>query len=134
MRYKIVFCIFAASLTAGCSVLTEDEPDFGESGLLKNSLPLSPAVVSHLIGNFKANASSLLFRGRITIKNANSRLALYSYDAETYAVFNVGCINNNQVIFEGKTRDPASQTTGLMRLRIAPNQGGSEICQGLPPS
>ena len=133
MKHKIQIWFLALLLTGGCSVLTEDEPEFGNSGLLRNSLPIPPAVMSHLVGNFRAIASSSLFRGRLTVKNANSRLALYSYEAETYAVFNAGCVDN-AVVFEGRTRDPASQTTGLMRLRIAANQGGTEICAGTAPT
>lgn len=125
--------LITSLLLLRCSVLTEDDPDFGDSGLLKNSLPLNPSVMTHLVGNYTAVSSSSTFRGRIIVKSANSRVSLFSYDAETYAVFNVGCVNND-VIFEGKTRDPASQTTGLMRLTIAAAKGGSQICAGVAPT
>lgn len=131
MKNKMQIWFVALLFTGGCSVLTDGEPEFGNSGLLRNSLPIPPAVMTNLVGNFRASASSSLFRGRLTVKNANSRLALYSYEAETYAVFNAGCVDNS-VVFEGRTRDPASQTTGLMRLRIAADQGGSQICNNQP--
>jgi glycerophosphoryl diester phosphodiesterase len=119
---------------SSCSILTEsDAVEFGNDSELKDSLPLSAAILQQLVGNYRAETGTLLFRGKMTIISANSRLTLISHDAETYAVLNAGCRNNN-VIFEGKTHDPASQTVGLIRLRIKVDEGGADICAGIAPA
>lgn len=116
-----------------CSVLTDDEPEFGGRGLVKNSRIFPAAVLDKIKGNYIAASTGSTFRGRMSVIVANSRISMFSYEAETYAVFNVNCVDN-AVVFEGRTRDPASQQTGLARLRIDPNDGGTEICADTPPT
>ncbi|MFO1527262.1 MAG: glycerophosphodiester phosphodiesterase [Turneriella sp.] len=133
MKTNKLLIVFSLAVFTRCAVLTDDEPEFGGSGLVKNSRVFPAAVLNKIKGNYAATSSASTFRGRITVSVANSRISMFSYDAETYAVFNVNCVDN-AVIFEGRTRDPASQTTGLARLRIEANAGGTEICADTPPA
>lgn len=122
--------VFAFS---ACSVLTEEDTNFGNNSRLKDSLPLSPAVLQHLTGNYGISVTGTSsFSGPITIISSNSRISLLSYERETYAVMNAGCVDG-EVIFEGRSYDPASREGGVVRLSIVPGQGGTEICAGTAP-
>lgn len=132
-RRLFISVVFQFFLVQSCAVLTDDEPEFGGSGLVKTSRIFPTAVLDKIKGNYVANSNGSTFRGRMTVLVANSRISMFSYEAETYAVFNVDCIGN-AVVFEGRTRDPASQQTGLARLRIEPADGGTEICADIPPA
>lgn len=118
--------MMAICIQLSCSVLSEND-DFGSDSELIGSIPLDANAIQHLTGRYLTTSSSSLFRGQVSVIAANSRLSVLSYDAETYAVFNAGCRNNN-LILEGKTHDLASQSSGAMRLRIAANRGGAELC------
>jgi len=123
----------AVLFLCACSVLTESDPNFGANSRLKDSLPLSPTVLQHLTGNYGISVSGeTSFSGPVTIISSNSRISLLSYERETYAVMSAGCVNG-EVIFEGRSYDPASREGGLVRLSIVPGQGGAEICAGNAP-
>lgn len=121
-------------LFSSCSILTEQEDrDFGNEGLLKNSVPLSETQLGYLRGNYRITVSGTeKFSGPVSIVSSNGRISLLSYDRETYAVMNAGCVNN-EVIFEGRSYDPASQEGGLVRMHIENSADGSQICAGAAP-
>lgn len=119
---------------SNCSILTEQEDrDFGDQGLLKNTIPLTENQLAHLRGNYRITVSGTeKFSGPVSIISSNARISLLSYDRETYAVMNAGCVNN-EVFFEGRSYDPASQEGGLVRMRIENPSDGADICAGNPP-
>lgn len=123
-----------AILANQCSILTEEEDrSFGDQGLLKNGIPLSDAQLAHLKGNYRVTITGTeKFSGPVSIVASNGRISLLSYERETYAVMNAGCVDN-EVVFEGRSYDPASQEGGLVRIRVENTTDSAQICAGNPP-
>lgn len=110
------------------SDLTIDEPQFGESTLIKNPLPVSASVKKRISGIYTVQAGQVDFGKQVVLHWDGEFLSIFCEKNVAYMVLHYSRLDSS-IVFEGYWRFAQSDRTGLVYFRISPDEGGSELLQ-----
>lgn len=106
-------------------------PMNGNLGLLENTTELSATMTDKIEGIYALN--NILFGSKVVIKASRKYISVFSMKNQSYMILQTG-YKDSSIILEGYWRFASSSETGLIAMIIKPENGATEIINGLQPS
>ncbi len=99
----------------------------GSLGLLEGTTTLTDSMMEKLEGIYVLNSS--LFGSKVVLKANGKYLSVFAMKNESYIVLQAG-YKDSAIIMEGYWRYASSSETGLITMKISPENGAKEIIRG----
>ncbi|MGB5848787.1 MAG: hypothetical protein WBH40_09885, partial [Ignavibacteriaceae bacterium] len=102
-------------------------PEFSDGSILEGTTPIPDFSKSRMEGVYQITEGNDFFKDRAVIKwNDPDLLSIFCEKDGAYMVLKSG-VSGSSLLFEGTWRYSYGTETGLVRLTISPENGGSEL-------
>ena len=106
-------------------------PEFHETSLLSQSIPLVDSINEKLSGIYSVENGFDNFGRTVVIKWTGNTFAIFTGKNFAYMILKGGALDST-IIMEGYWRYAQDVTNGLVQLKINKDEGGSDVLKGIP--
>jgi hypothetical protein len=102
-------------------------PEFSDGSILEGTTPIPEFSKSRMEGVYQISEGNEFFNDKTVIKWSDPNLlSIFCEKDGAYLVLKGG-VSGSSLLFEGKWRYSYGTETGLVRLTISPENGGTEL-------
>ena len=127
---KKYILLFIAVILTGCnSDFFLDVPVFGDNSIIDQTQELNDVQKYSIEGIYLVTEGQSLLGDTLILKNSGDKFSIFGIKNGIYAIMDIGYLDS-LIVFEGYWRESRTTSTGLLRLKIDKNSGGSDIILG----